>query len=505
MSVHPIAADADVVPITGGGRTLEFHLSYPLDDLRPADYNPRRLSETAFARLQESIGRWGIVKPVILNADGTLVAGHQRTKAMRALGITHTPAVRLSAKVRMADEVQFNLMHNRVEVEASEVMVPFSEPGEWAIIDPEDIRVGSRAAAAFRAAMGSMVAGHGAWGAVVCDDQGRVVLNTEYAVVCADMKMPLLAYTIPVDAAQQLYSDLTGEYGVYDWSGIADTIAPVYNQHYAQLHRLVERDKTGSAGQKGDVIFKSSTWEQHVLPWLTKAHRVADFGAGYGDYAKRLRGEGFTVCDYEPFRCTDGAYHIDIKQVVGMIRTMQRSIAADGLFDVVVLDSVINSITTNAYQDAVLTMVNALCRRDGVVVLGTRTRYAKERVERAKTSSTRSGHGAGSLGFLDDDGVEFKFAKGKWGAQRYHTPESLRALLDRFFEDVTMHPGDNQMWASCRQPRHLPLEQIRDAANIEFNMPYPNDYRHNRHEAIVAELLRRCEQRGSTWSSTDAE
>ncbi|WP_405668932.1 ParB N-terminal domain-containing protein [Streptomyces sp. NBC_00055] len=98
-----------------------FHEAYPLKDLRPADYNPRHLSDEACARLQEPIGRHGVVKPVILNADGTLVAGHQRTKAMTALGMTHTPAVMLGTKVRLTDEIQFNLLHNRVETEASVV------------------------------------------------------------------------------------------------------------------------------------------------------------------------------------------------------------------------------------------------------------------------------------------------------------------------------------------------------------------------------------------------
>ena len=56
----------------------------PMGDLKPADYNPRRISPTAFGILQDSIRALGVVKPIILNADGTIVAGHQRTKAMTA-------------------------------------------------------------------------------------------------------------------------------------------------------------------------------------------------------------------------------------------------------------------------------------------------------------------------------------------------------------------------------------------------------------------------------------
>jgi hypothetical protein len=98
--------------------TLE--LTYPMGDLKPADYNPRRISPTAFGILQDSIRALGVVKPIILNADGTIVAGHQRTKAMTAIGLRSTPAVVLDGKARRADEIRFNLMHNSIETCATE-------------------------------------------------------------------------------------------------------------------------------------------------------------------------------------------------------------------------------------------------------------------------------------------------------------------------------------------------------------------------------------------------
>lgn len=37
------------------------------------------------------IRRFGIIKPIICKQDGLIVAGHQRTKALRANGVTHAP------------------------------------------------------------------------------------------------------------------------------------------------------------------------------------------------------------------------------------------------------------------------------------------------------------------------------------------------------------------------------------------------------------------------------
>ncbi|MER5918380.1 ParB N-terminal domain-containing protein [Streptomyces sp. NPDC001982] len=193
--------------------TTTFYEAYPLKDLRPADYNPRHLSEEAFARLQESIKRHGIVKPVILNADGTLVAGHQRTKAMTALGMTHTPAVMLGTKVRRTDEIQFNLLHNRVETEASIVYAQPGPIGKWSWIPWQTIEVAESRNKPFQQAISYMTGGHGAWGSVVIDDQGQIALNAEYAVVAAKNHFDVLAWTCPsLDAAAQIADRPVGMY-----------------------------------------------------------------------------------------------------------------------------------------------------------------------------------------------------------------------------------------------------------------------------------------------------
>ncbi|MBB4985108.1 ParB N-terminal domain-containing protein [Streptomyces nymphaeiformis] len=271
--------------------TTTFHESYPLDQLRPADYNPRRLSETAFIRLQASLRRHGVVKPVILNADGTLVAGHQRTKGLKAIGLTHTPAVMLGSKVRLQDEIQFNLLHNRVETEASVVYADPGELGAWSWIPWQSIRVAERKNLSFINAIGHMAAGHGPWDSVVMDDQGRIVLNAEYAVVASINRFDLLAWTVPSSEAAQLHADLTGEYGVYDWTAIEDK-APVWNQHIVQPKRLRQFSSKAKAGK---LAYGSETWDQLVTPFLKPSHHVMGFGAGRGDYTKHLRAIGFNI------------------------------------------------------------------------------------------------------------------------------------------------------------------------------------------------------------------
>ncbi len=410
---------------------VRFDPAYPLAKLRPADYNPRRLSEESFLRLQGSLRRHGVVKPVILNADGTLVAGHQRTKGLKAIGQETTPAMILPQKVRLQDEIKFNLLHNRVETEASVVYAEPGPIGQWCWIPWQTIEVEKSKNLPFQQAIGFMTAAHGPWGSVVIDDQGRIVLNAEYAVVAKAQRFDVLAWTVASFDAGQLVEDLTGEYGVYDWSGLEEQ-APVWNQHIVQPNRLREHSSKAKAGQ---VRYKSEVWEQLVLPWLTTSHRVVDFGAGHGDYARHLRAKGYQVHDYEPYRTLKGKYAIDIRAVVSQIRRIERELRDHGLYEVVVLDSVINATTSLDYQHWVLLTVNALCAADGQVCVGTRNLVREMAYENSEHSISRD---STRLNFLDSNNVDMRFVRGKWQRIRYHTPESLRGLLSRYFEEVQL-------------------------------------------------------------------
>ncbi|MBA4389103.1 MAG: DNA methylase [Verrucomicrobia bacterium] len=63
-------------------------------DLMPAPYNPREISPEALAGLQASVARFGLVEPVVWNRrTGHVVGGHQRLKALAALGETATQVV----------------------------------------------------------------------------------------------------------------------------------------------------------------------------------------------------------------------------------------------------------------------------------------------------------------------------------------------------------------------------------------------------------------------------
>ncbi|MFA5030373.1 MAG: DNA methyltransferase [Patescibacteria group bacterium] len=73
-------------------------------DLKPATYNPRQHSDEQLRQLKESIKRFGLVDPIIVNSapnrNMIVIGGHMRLKAAKALGYRAMPCV----FVNIADE-----------------------------------------------------------------------------------------------------------------------------------------------------------------------------------------------------------------------------------------------------------------------------------------------------------------------------------------------------------------------------------------------------------------
>jgi len=62
--------------------------------LRAAEYNPRVMPPDEMRSLQRSLQQWGFVEPIVVRrADMTVIGGHQRLEAAKALGMTVVPVV----------------------------------------------------------------------------------------------------------------------------------------------------------------------------------------------------------------------------------------------------------------------------------------------------------------------------------------------------------------------------------------------------------------------------
>lgn len=67
-----------------------------LSELRPAEYNPRKAlqpGDPEFERIARSIEEFGYVDPIIINKDGTIIGGHQRSTVLAYMGYTEADCV----------------------------------------------------------------------------------------------------------------------------------------------------------------------------------------------------------------------------------------------------------------------------------------------------------------------------------------------------------------------------------------------------------------------------
>jgi ParB-like chromosome segregation protein Spo0J len=63
-------------------------------DLKPAVYNPRKdlkPGDLEYQKIQKSINEFGLVDPLIINKDNTVIGGHQRLKVIADAGFDKVP------------------------------------------------------------------------------------------------------------------------------------------------------------------------------------------------------------------------------------------------------------------------------------------------------------------------------------------------------------------------------------------------------------------------------
>lgn len=91
-----------------------------MEELRPADYNPRKISDKELEKLKLSIEEFGYVDLVIWNeTTGNIVGGHQRYKALEDLGFTEieTVVLELDENKEKALNIALNKISGEFDIE----------------------------------------------------------------------------------------------------------------------------------------------------------------------------------------------------------------------------------------------------------------------------------------------------------------------------------------------------------------------------------------------------
>jgi len=81
-------------------------------NLKPATYNPRQISTKQYKDLKTSIKKFGLVDPIIINKDMTVIGGHQRLKICRELKYIEIECVVLDLSKEEERELNIRLNKN---------------------------------------------------------------------------------------------------------------------------------------------------------------------------------------------------------------------------------------------------------------------------------------------------------------------------------------------------------------------------------------------------------
>ncbi len=86
-----------------------------INNLNPAEYNPRQITKKQYEDLKASMEKFGCVDPIIININperlNVVVGGHQRLKILRELGAEKVPTV--SVNLSEEDERELNVRLNK--------------------------------------------------------------------------------------------------------------------------------------------------------------------------------------------------------------------------------------------------------------------------------------------------------------------------------------------------------------------------------------------------------
>ena len=87
----------------------------PINDLIGAEYNPRKISDKQINDLENSIKRFGITEPILINIHkdrkNIIISGHQRLLACKNLNIKEVPTV--SVNLDIDNEKELNIRMNQ--------------------------------------------------------------------------------------------------------------------------------------------------------------------------------------------------------------------------------------------------------------------------------------------------------------------------------------------------------------------------------------------------------
>ena len=421
-----------------------------ISDIKPAPYNPRKINSKQFELLKKSISDLGLIIPILVNKENMMIiAGHQRTKAARAIGIEKVPFFFVDG-VNKYDEARFNQFHNASDDYKSGTGIAKTDAEGFAELPPDCFSVKDVIGGRVKTICRILIKYGNVLSCVIQD--GKVIYNPTYIKACQLLDFKVNAYCIRSKLninADAIY--LNSDYGVYSYDNLPRN---TYVQGLAQMTRLPNQGKKK----------RSHLYEYLVIPYLNKTGncKFLDFGAGKAEYANKLHG---MPIEFYPHHGSKILY----KKADAMIKNAEKYIKHNGRFDFVVCDSVVNSTNDMKAELAVLRCLSIFSK--GPIFISGRRLEPIIGIQNSKTAISYKNVNY----FLDQDNFTSSFRKGQWYYQHFHTKKTIQDELRQVHLKIVKYREDNSAFQLMAvKEKELSRQEAKSAIDYEFDLPLPN-------------------------------
>ena len=421
--------------------TIEFFPEYPVAKLKPERTNPRAITDEAQQKLRESINRWGVIKPLVIDAADHVLAGNQRSKVLAADNVETVPVFKATHRLMKQDRLAFMQEHNRLYQmpEPVPVSVPSGPVGKWEWVLPTmDGNFYWQGESKVRMQhWRQTIRQIGPVGSIVALGDGTIVEGHVWAAYCALTRNNALVYRVPEDPNGDLWS--AGDFYL-PLDITAGRHTRIRRERVSPLYRLIRKH-----------------WDEDESD-----NRVLDIGCGFGRHF-RLMPE-FKFFGYEPWiNLPDDPEAFDLQMVRQQLARIAHDVATNGLYKTVVLDHVLFTMQDIAIAEKAVAAAASMCAEDGTV-------WASAHVPRYKDRISASG----------------AYIGGRVGRQyrlMHLDRDRLRAMFEPHFEKVHIaREVDLQVRATGPTTRDI------TSVEAEFNLPYPGGVHHGGIEPLLEAL-----------------
>lgn len=497
-----------------------------VDDIAPAVYNPREADEMRLGYLTQSIQYLGFVLPLYATPEGHLLSGHQRLSVAKALGCTHVPVVYVDIKESRWKQV--NLLFNRAtnDMDADQGSELFLNELQSIPMDEIMANVGplDPTSDEFFPCMNPV------WmsGEELTEDGIR-----PYSSHATSYGHSLLGFKIlmPALRCQETGVILNGSYRVYggiehqhrkgvknphfpvipvseERAGIAEALVNLVSMRFTvekqmgnllryggfrrpnnKVDDLVVSMRFWADGKKKRSASQSLSQPRKFWHNFRKEHgnTVADMGAGQRRNGLILRKKGIKCVDWEPYPCdwqrlTDDKADRPSLALSRMIcNEFLDEIEAGTKFDSVFANAVINSIPFHKDRMAFIALCHAICSfqtgfygtAKWIEGLNTKDSLPLNRID--DNGNVSEGQQVRLFEVPYEPGVLLADISRAPKIQKYHSREEMDFILGTFFTDWELYAtkGAQYVFFEAHNPKRVNPYVLREALEMEFNMPFP--------------------------------